>query len=108
MAEVLTGKGYLVTTSLAAGLTATSSQIITVIGLAASNIHTDTGSWLTCDVNRSGGVDSEIIHRIEIPINDSLDLLNGAKIVLNASDTLDFIAENASTIEVSISYLIQT
>ena len=108
MADVLTGKGYLVTTSLVAGLTAGSSETITIIGLAAANIHASAGSWVTCDVNRSGGVDSEIIHQIEIPINDSLDLLNGAKIVLNSNDTLDFIAENATTIEVSISYLIQT
>ena len=108
MADVLTGKGFLVTTSLLPGLTATSSQTITIIGLSVANINATTASWVTVDVNRSGGVDSEIAHQINIPINDALDLLNGGKIVLNPSDTLDFIAENSTSIEASISYLVQT
>jgi hypothetical protein len=108
MADVLTGKGFLVTTSLAAGLTAGASEIITVIGLSVANVHATVDSWVTVDVNRDGGVDSELGHQVNIPVNDSLDMLNGGKIVLNNSDTLDFIAENASSIEASISYLVQT
>ena len=107
MADTLTGKGYAITTTDAAALTAASGQTITLIGLAISNIHASTASWVTANVVRSGGVDSELAHQISIPVNDSLDLLQG-KVVLNTADALWLDAENASNLEASISYLVQT
>jgi len=107
MADVLTGKGYVVTTTNAAALTATSSQTITLIGLTISNIHASAGSWVTADIVRSGGVNSELAHQVNVPVNDSLDILQG-KVVLNPSDALWLDAEANSHLEASISYLVQT
>ena len=107
MADVLTGKGYAVTTTDAAALTAASGETITLIGVTVANIHATTNSWVTVNVVRSGGVDSELAHQVNIPINDSLDILQG-KVVLNTADALWFDAENASSLEASISYLVQT
>ena len=77
------------------------------IGVTVANIHATTNSWVTVNVVRSGGVDSELAHQVNIPINDSLDILQG-KVVLNTGDALWFDAENASSLEASISYLVQT
>jgi hypothetical protein len=107
MADVLTGKGYVITTTMAAALTAGGSETITLIGVTIANIHASAGSWVTVDIVRSGGVDSELAHEIEIPVNDSLDILQG-KVVLNANDALWLDAEINSHLEASISYLVQT
>jgi hypothetical protein len=107
MADVLTGKGYAITTTDAAALTAGGSEVITLIGVTVSNIHASAGSWVTVNIVRSGGVDSELAHQIEIPVNDSLDILQG-KVVLNNSDAIWFDAEANSHLEASISYLVQT
>jgi hypothetical protein len=108
MADVLTGKGYAITTTDAAGLTASSSQVITIIGLSVANIHATTAAWVTVNVVRSGGVDTELAHQVNIPINDALDILNGGKLILNNSDAVWFDAEANSSLEASISYLVQT
>jgi len=107
MADTLTGKGYAITTTDAAALTAGGSEIITLVGLVISNIHATDASWVTANIVRSGGVDSELAHQINIPVNDSLSLLQG-KTVLNNSDALWLDAENNSNLEASISYLVQT
>ena len=107
MADVLTVKGYAVTTTDAAALTAASGETITLIGVTVANIHATTNSWVTVNVVRSGGVDSELAHQVNIPVNDSLDILQG-KVVLNTADAIWFDAENASSLEVSLSYLVQT
>jgi len=107
MADTLTGKGAALTTTDQAFLTAGGSEIITLIGLTIANIHATNASWVTANIVRSGGVDSELAHQINIPINDSLDLLQG-KVVLNNSDALWLDAENNSNLEASISYLVQT
>ena len=107
MTDVLTGKGYAVTTTDAAALTAGGSETITLIGVTVANIHATTNSWVTVNVVRSGGVDSELAHQVNIPVNDALDILQG-KVVLNSGDAIWFDAENASSLEVSLSYLVQT
>jgi len=107
MADTLTGKGYAITTSDAAALTAGGGEVITLIGVTIANIHATDPSWVTANIVRSGGVDSELAHQINIPVNDSLSLLQG-KVVLNNSDALWLDAENNSNLEASISYLVQT
>tara|TARA_R110002033_G_C3769133_1_gene228026 strand:+ start:270 stop:593 length:324 start_codon:yes stop_codon:yes gene_type:complete len=107
MAEVLTGKGYVITTTMAAGLTASGSQTITLIGVTVANIHATAGSWVTVDIVRSGGVNTELCHEIEVPVNDSLSVLQG-KVVLNPNDAIHFDAEFVSHLEASLSYLVQT
>ena len=107
MADTLTGKGAALTTTDQAFLTAGGSEIITLIGLTIANIHATNASWVTANIVRSGGVDSELAHQITIPVNDSLSLLQG-KVVLNNSDALWLDAENNSNLEASISYLVQT
>ena len=107
MAEVLTGKGYALSTTDAAALTAGGSETITLIGVTIANIHASTVSWVTANVVRSGGVDSELAHKVDIPVNDALDLLQG-KVVLNAGDALWLDAEANSNLEASLSYLVQT
>jgi len=108
MADTLTGKGYAITTTDAAGLTAGASETITIIGLSVGNVHATTDSWVTVNVVRSGGVDSELAHQVNIPVNDALDILNGGKLILNNNDAVWLDAENASSLEASFSYLVQT
>jgi len=110
MADTLTGKGYAVTTSLAAALTAGAGETITIIGIHVTNIHATDACWVTVDVDRSAaaGVNSELCHQVSIPVNDSLQILNNGKVVMNATDVLKFQAEANSKLEVSISYLVQT
>ena len=108
MAETHTGKGYAITTTDAAALTAGAAEVIIIYGLHITNIHASTASWVTANIVRSGGVDSEVAHEVNIPINDSLELLNGSKIVLNNDDALWLDAENNSSLEASISYLVVT
>ena len=107
MVDTLTGKGYVATTTDAAGLTAGAGETITLIGVTVANIHASAGCKITVNVVRSGGVDSELAHLIEIPVNDSLDILQG-KVVLNPNDAIWFDAEINSHLEVSLSYLVQT
>ena len=107
MADTLTGKGYAITTTDAAALTAASGETITLIGVTIANIHASAGSWCTANVVRSGGVDSELAHQVEIPVFDALDLLQG-KVVLNTGDALWLDAEANSHLEASLSYLVQT
>jgi len=107
MADVLTGKGYAVTTTDTAALTAAAGQTITLIGLTIGNIHASSSAWVTANIVRSGGVDSEFAHQVSVPTNDSLDLLQG-KIVLNTGDSLFLDGEANASLEASISYLVQT
>ena len=107
MANTLTGKGYAIDTTDTAALTAGGSETITLIGVTIANIHSTTASWVTANVVRSGGVDSELAHKVDIPVNDALDLLQG-KVVLNAGDALWLDAEANSSLEASLSYLVQT
>jgi hypothetical protein len=107
MTDTLTGKGFVPTTTDAAALTASGSETITLIGLTIANIHASAGCKITVNVVRSGGTDSELAHLIEIPVNDSLDILQG-KVVLNSGDALWLDAEINSHLEASISYLVQT
>lgn len=107
MADTLTGKGYIITTTDASVLAAGGSEKITLIGITIANIHATDASWVTAKIVRSGGVDTRLVSQISIPVNDSLDLLQG-KVVLNASDALWLDAEANSTLEASLSYLVQT
>ena len=107
MADVLTGKGYVATTSQAAGLTAGGSETITLIGCAVANVNESSAYWITAIINRDGGVDTELCHKISIPVSDSLDLLQG-KVVLNSGDSIDFIGEAGAALEINLSYLVQT
>ena len=107
MADTLTGKGYAITASSASALAAGGSETVTLIGITIANVHATDAAWVTADIVRSGGVNSELCHQISIPVNDSLDILQG-KVVLNSSDALYLQAEAISKLEASLSYLVQT
>lgn len=108
MADVLTGKGYAITNSNAAALTAGGSETITIIGCTIANVHATDACWVTVTVNRTGGgVDTKLCYQISIPVNDSLDILQG-KVVLNSSDAIEMQAQATSKLEASLSYLVQT
>ena len=107
MADTLTGKGYAITGSSAAALSAGGSETITLIGVTIANVHATDACWVMADVIRSGGVNSELAHQVSIPVNDSLDILQG-KVVLNSNDVLNLQAEATLKLEASLSYLVQT
>lgn len=108
MADTLTGAGYAVTTSMAAALTAGASETITLIGIYVTNIDATDACWVSCDIVRSGGTNSELAHQVSIPVNDSLQILNGGKVILNSNDAIHFQAQANSDLEVALSYLVQT
>ena len=102
-------RGYLVTPSYAPALTVASEKELVLIGIHVTNVHASTSSWISARVVKHadhGGVTSRIAHEISVPINDRLDLMaSGQKLVLQDGDTLDFQADNGSSLEVVCSYL---
>jgi hypothetical protein len=108
MADTLTGKSYPITTTDASVLAAGGSETVTLIGLTVANIHATDAAWVTARIVRNTGSPvSRLVSQISIPVNDSLDLLQG-KVVLNSGDALWLDAEANTTLEASLSYLVQT
>ena len=92
-------------TSYGTAYTCPSSTTAIVIGLNAANMHASTASWVSMKTVTSGGGSEAIMaHQINVPINDSFNPVQG-KLVLEASDYIQLRAENASSIEATISIL---
>jgi hypothetical protein len=97
-----------VTTSDPTVLTAGSGETLVIIGCQIANMHATTACHVTVTVYQSGGGTNAIIAKaINIPINDSLNPIQG-KLVLETGDYIKMDAENASSLEATISYLKQT
>ena len=93
-------------TSYAAALTAGGSETIIVIGLNVANMHSSADSWMSAKVVQSGGgSESILVHQINVPINDSFNPISG-KLVLESGDALHLDAENASSLEATISHMV--
>ena len=89
-------------------LTAGSSETFVIIGCQVANMHATTACHLTATVYQNGGGSNAIICKnTNIPINDSLNPIQG-KLVLETGDYIKMDAENASSLEATISYLTQT
>jgi len=96
---------YDVTTSYATAYTCPSSTTAIVIGFNGANVHASTGSWFsTKTVTTGGGSEAIMANQIEVSINDSFNPIQG-KLVLEAGDYIQLQAENASSIEATISIL---
>tara|TARA_B100000745_G_C20012082_1_gene343886 strand:- start:347 stop:655 length:309 start_codon:yes stop_codon:yes gene_type:complete len=97
-----------VTTSDPTVLTAGGSETLVITGCQVSNMHATTACHLTATVYQSGGGSNAILcNAVNIPINDSLNPIQG-KLVLETGDYIKMDAENASSLEATISYLKQT
>jgi len=97
-----------VSTSDPTVLTAGGSETLVVIGCQVANMHATTACHLTVTVYQTGGGTNAIICKaVNIPINDSLNPIQG-KLVLETGDYIKMDAENASSLEATISYLKQT
>ena len=108
MADTLHMVNADVTTSDPTVLTAGSGETLTVIGCQVANMHASAACWLTATVYQSGGGTNAIICKeVNIPVNDSLNPIQG-KLVLETGDYIKMDAENASSLEATISYLKQT
>lgn len=96
-----------VTTSDPTVLTAGSGETLTIIGCQVSNMHATTSCHLTVTAYQSGGGSNAILcNQINIPVNDAFGPIDG-KLVLETGDYLKMDAENASSLECTISYLKQ-
>ena len=96
---------YDVTTSYVTAYTCPSSTTAIVIGFNGANVHASTGSWFsTKTVTTGGGSEAIMANQIEVSINDSFNPIQG-KLVLEANDYIQLQAENASSIEATISIL---
>jgi len=92
-------------TSLATVYTTPSSTTSIILGFTIANVHATTASWVTVAIYQSGGgSNSEMVHQLSIPINDSFNPMDG-KLVLETGDYIRLIAENASSLELTLSYL---
>ena len=97
-----------VSTSDPTVLTAGSGETLTIIGCQVANMHATTACHLTVTVYQTGGGTNAILcNQVNIPINDSLNPIQG-KLVLETGDYIKMDAENASSLEATISYLKQT
>jgi hypothetical protein len=96
---------YDVTTSYATAYTCPGSTTAIVIGFNGANVHASNGSWFsTKTVTTGGGSEAIMANQIEVSINDSFNPIQG-KLVLEAGDYIQLQAENASSIEATISIL---
>ena len=108
MADTLHMVNADVTTGDPTVLTAGVGETLTVIGCQVSNMHSATACHLTATVYQSGGSTNAILcNQVNIPINDSLNPIQG-KLVLETGDFIKMDAENASSLEATISFLKQT
>ncbi len=97
-----------VTTSDPTVLTAGGGETLTIIGAQISKMQSTTACHLTVTVYQSGGGSNSILcNQVNIPINDSLNPIQG-KLVLETGDYIKMDAENASSLEATISFLKQT
>ena len=97
-----------VTTSDPTVITAGGSETFVIIGCQVANMHATTACHLTVTVYQTGGGTNAIIaNAVNIPINDSLNPIQG-KLVLETGDYIKMDAENASSLEATISFLKQT
>jgi hypothetical protein len=96
---------YDVTTSYATAYTCPSATTAIVIGFNGANVHASNGSWFSIKtVTTGGGSEAIMANQIEVSINDSFNPIQG-KLVLEANDYIQLQAENASSIEATISIL---
>ena len=108
MADTLHMVNADITTSDPTVLTAGSGETLTVIGCQVANVHASTACWLTVTVYQTGGGTNAILCKEgNIPINDAFNPIQG-KLVLETGDYIKMDAENASSLEATISYLKQT
>ena len=112
MADLLKSVGYAVVHSAIThndnrAFIGASSKAYTIIGLQVANIHATDAATLECKIDSAAGVDSTIVKDISIPVNDTLSLLQGGKLVLNASDVLRMKADASTKLQATISYLEQ-
>ena len=92
-------------TSYGTAYTCPSSTTAIVIGLNAANMHASAASWVSMKtVTTGGGSEAIMAHQINVPINDSFNPIQG-KLVVEAGDYIQLVAENASSIEATISIL---
>ena len=93
------------TTSYVTAYTCPGSTVAIVIGFNAANMHASNGSWFSVKtVTTGGGSEAIMAHQINVPINDSFNPIQG-KLVVEAGDYIQLRAENASSIEATISIL---
>ena len=108
MADTLHMVNADVSTSDPTVLTAGSGETLTIIGCQVANMHAPTACHLTVTVYQTGGGTNAILcNQVNIPINDSLNPIQG-KLVLETGNYIKMDAENASSLEATISYLKQT
>lgn len=112
MADVLKSVGYAVVHSAIDQLAnrafiGSASKAYTIIGLQIANIHATDAATFECQIDSAAGTDSTLVKDISIPVNDTLSLLQGGKLVLNASDVLRMKADASSKLMATISYLEQ-
>ena len=92
------------------GITTTSiytvpaSTSTTVIGLTLSNIYSG-NIKVSAIIERSGSDSVHILRRVVIPIEQTLEVMNGNKLVMEENDTLKIFSDNPSSLDVSLSIL---
>jgi hypothetical protein len=92
-------------TSFGTVYTAPSATTAVVIGFTIANVHASTASYVTAKVVQSGGSsESILINQLSIGINDSFNPIDG-KLVLETGDYIQLLSENASSLELTLSYL---
>lgn len=105
MANTFKMVSYDVTTSYATAYTAPGSTTTVIIGFQIANVDATDACWASVKVVQSGGGSESIIaNQISIPVNDTLNPIQG-KLVLEAGDYIQIQAETVSDLEATISML---
>jgi len=88
-------------------ITTPSNASVIVLGLLASN-KLGTSSNVDIYLDKSSGDDTYIVKNGPVPAGSTLEIINGNKIVLEASDKIQARSDTANAIDLTISYLEQT
>lgn len=85
-------------------MTAPSGAIITIIGLRAVNSDNEESHWVTLEVAgvKVSGAETPL------PIGSGYEFTEGAKIVMEAGDSIVASSDEDSVVDVYVSYLEQT
>jgi len=87
--------------------TVPSATMTTIIGLTLSNTTSGTIN-VGVGITRTGSDNVNIVKNVPIPQATSLEIMQGNKIIMEATDTLTVVSDTSSSMDASLSILEMT
>ena len=84
--------------------TVPASTSSTIIGLTLTNIYSG-NIKVSVIIDRIGSDSVFVLRKVLVPIEQTLEVMNGNKIVMEATDNLKIVSDTASSLDASLSIL---